>query len=387
MAKKTLAIKKARLCRTSTRWYIDFTRYNAETGRETRHRQDFDLNEISDLQIRELVAHRLIRYLDVFAPPVEDPGHQGPVHTLRDAVAYAVGVKTSGPRKNTHKGYKSIGKKVFAFADAKKLSDMPVGEFGRKHARMFFDELTAGGRLSGTTINNCLIHLRSLWSEMMDREMVQANPWKLIKPVRMGEKTRRVFTPEERRTVAAYIEANDYWMFRALLLQFYLYIRPVEQSRLRFKNFDFARGLVHVEGYQSKTWKPRWVTIPAQILHYFTDGRFDKYPANLYVFGAQVSGKGETTMEPSNIPASENRMYKRHQKILEKLRDRGELGNILGLTWYSWKDTGISQHVHKTSLIGTRDQAGHIEVAQTITYYHSDQVNSEYKDLKHDLYE
>jgi hypothetical protein len=80
-------------------------------------------------------------------------------------------------------------------------------------------------------------------------------------------------------------------------------------------------------------------------------------------------------------------IIERHAKVLEKLRGSGELGNIAGLTWYSWKDTGISLHVHKTSLIGTRDQAGHGEVAQTITYYHSDQVNSEYKTLKHDLYE
>lgn len=228
--------------------------------------------------------------------------------------------------------------------------------------------------------------MRAMWSELLDRELCEVNVWKLIKPVRPGEKLRRPFTAHERRVVATYVEQMDYWLFRGILLQFFLYIRPVEMSRLKFRNFDFARGLVHVEGYQAKTWKARWVTIPAAILPYFIDGRFDQYPANFYVFGLQVTG-GESRMEPSTMPVNENRMYKRHRRVLEDLEATGELDAITGLSWYSWKDTGISLHAKKTSILGTKDQAGHAEVEMTMMYYHTDPVNVEYRALPNDLLE
>lgn len=384
MVKKMFVPKRARVVRSADRWYIDYTTLNAQTGEERRHRRDFHLNEIPDLQVRQEVAERLARYLDVFLPEEKEAPPIGAGLSVMAAVAMAVEIKTAGPRRNTHKGYRSISKKFLEWME--KYPALSLHDFGRRHAREWFDHLQRGGRYSGTTINNCLIHMRAMWSELVDRELCTINVWKLIKPVRTGEKLRRPFTPDERRVVASYIQETDYWLFRGLLLQFFLYIRPVEMARLRFKNFDLSRGLLHVEGYQAKTWKARWVTIPAAIMPFFADGRFDQYPANFFVFGLQKNGN-EARIEPATVAANENRMYKRHRKILEDLQSRGELSTISGLSWYSWKDTGISLHAKKTSLLGTKDQAGHSEVEMTMMYYHTDPVNAEYRALPNDLME
>lgn len=77
---------------------------------------------------------------------------------------------------------------------------------------------------------------------------------------------------------------------------------------------------------------------------------------------------------------------RRHRNILERLRADGRLGNIEGLSWYSWKDTGISAHSRRTSLLATKDQAGHTSTDMTLVYYQSEQVNLEYLGLENDLF-
>lgn len=377
------ALSRAHLV-TGARWYIDYTITDLQTGAETRRRQDFDLNEIENLEIRRAVAERLVKYLSVFIDAARIPQAKQPDRcptqaiTLQDAVHLATQIKTSGPRKNSSKTYRSVSKIFLDWAVKAQHTGTPLPNFTKKHCRAFFDYLQVRRPYRGCTLNNYLTALRILWGEMIEREMCTENPWRSIKPAREQEKQRRPFTPDERRIVAHEIEHTDYWLFRALLLQFFCYVRPVELCRIRFKNFMLEKGLLKVERYQAKTWAERWVTIPASILPYFQDGVFDRQPGNYYVFGLYLV--------PGLHPTNENRMYKRHRKILERLKADGRLANISGLSWYSWKDTGISMHSRKTSLLATKDQAGHTTTEMTLVYYQAEQVNAEYLTLPNDLF-
>ena len=384
MTKKNI-VTRARLVK-GARWYIDYTRFNAATGAETRHRQDFDLNDIEDLQIREEVGQRLARYIEAFAAekkaaPVAKPEEM----TVGQAVAHVAAIKATLPRKNSRKTYAAVVKKLIAWCDRLHYTGVPVSEFGKKHCRAFWDALVGSGRYKGRSLNNYLVCLRTLWNALAERDIVQENPWTRIKPERVGEKVRRPFTDQERRVVAAEIEKTDYWMFRGVLLQFFCYIRPVELLRLRFKSFDLGAGIVTVESSEAKSWKKRQVTIPGSVLHYFRDGVFDRQPANYFLFGRKEIKPGLWSLEPATTQISECRMYKRHRRVLERLKDAGALHDITGLHWYSWKDTGISMHTRKTSPVATKDQAGHADLSITSIYYHADVVNAEYRGLENDL--
>lgn len=386
MAKKNIVLR-ARLVK-GARWYIDFTRYDQESGAETRHRKDFDLNDIEDLRVRQEVGERLARYIETFAPEQKKPAPAGRSEqmTVRQAVEFATGLKMTLPRKNSRKTYAAISKKLLSWCERLHYSGLSVAEFGRRHCRAFWDNLVGSGEYRGRSLNNYLVCLRTLWNELIERDIVQENPWNKIKPERVGEKVRRPFTDDERRMVAAEIEQTDYWMFRGVLLQFFCYVRPVELLRLRFKNFDLGRGVLTVESSEAKSWKKRVVTIPKSILHYFIDGIFDKHPANYFLFGRKQIGVRRWSLEPATIPISEGRLYIRHRRVLQRLRDAGKLGDITGLHWYSWKDTGISMHTRKTSPVATKDQAGHSDLSITSVYYHSDPINAEYRALENDLF-
>lgn len=147
MAKKTFAISRAHLV-TGARWYIDFTAVDLTTGHETRRRQDFDLNDIPDLEVRKAVGERLVKYLSVFldarAPvqPICIAKTENAAPAVRDAVHLVMQLKMSGPRKNTHKTYKSIGGIFLEWLELRHYAGTPLPEFSKRHARAFFDYLT-----------------------------------------------------------------------------------------------------------------------------------------------------------------------------------------------------------------------------------------------------
>lgn len=384
MAKKTF-VQKIHI-NTGQRWYLDFSLFHSDTGQTTRHRKDFDLNQIENETLRMEVAEIICRNLENFielasatvatAVSVQERGPR-----VIDALTDALNIKLSTPRKNTHKGYLSITRAFSDWLTVRHYADIDISDFTKKHAQAYFDFLRAQRKYRGRTLNNYLIHLRALWGEMIAREIVVQNPWSAVKPAREQEKQRRPFNREEKVIVAGYIQRTDYWLFRALLLQYFCFIRPVEIARLKFRAFDYERGVVKVEAYEAKKWKTRWATIPADVLPFFKDGNFDRQPENFYVFGLNERGEVGAGAKPAN----ETRMYKRHRNVLEKLKKSGQLKDITGLTWYSWKDTGISTHAHHTTPLSTRDQAGHTDFDMTLVYYRQEKINDEYRELKNDL--
>ncbi len=381
MAKKIFV--RAKLIK-GKRWYIDFTRYDAATGLETRHRKDFNLNEIDNLESRQVAANCVIQNLEDFAA-FEKPAKQNSGPTLKESIELAVAIKQTLPRKSSRRKYVTVAKPFLSWASRLKYGSLPIAEFSRKYAREYWDHFTTQKQFRGKTLNNYLDALRSLWNVLDDREMVKENPWERIKPAREEEKLRRVFTDQERRVVANAAMETDYWLFRGIILQFYCYIRPVELTRLKFKDFDFSAGTVTVREADAKQYRRVVKTLPRSILQYFIDGRFERYPANFFMFGRVVE-HGVERMEPSNLPVDVMRPYKRHAKLLERLSRAGKMpGGIDGLTWYSWKDTGISLHARKTGPVATKDQAGHRSLAMTSIYYHAQEVNQEYQQLDNDL--
>lgn len=379
MAKKSLSIE-GRVVRAG-RWVIDFTVTDYVAQTTTRHRKDFGLNAVKDLDLRERIAEHICTHLESFVldpPRAAVKRAEGP--TIAEALSEAVEIKKGRTRKDTFKSYRSISRSLTKYLHQAGGDSGQVSKFSSRDAQRYFDWLRAQKTYSTTTVNNHLGILKSLWSEIVARHEGVTNPWTTLKKDRQEPKQRRMFTPEERATVGAYIFQEDYWLFRAVLLQYYCYIRPAEITRLRFKDFDFERGTVLVHEASAKNGKRRHVTLPASIMPYFVDGRFERMPVAFFVFGAKWVPNPEKHL-------TRDMMYRRHKEHLLHLRRVGKLADITGLTWYSWKDTGISTHVHLTPPISTRNQAGHHDLEITMKYYHEPEVNKDYQSLPHNLFD
>ena len=380
MVKKILS--NPRLIR-GKRWKIQFFEYDTETGEEVPRFQEFNLNSISDLIVREEVAKCLLSNLEKFAR-FTDRKRTGP--NVTEAIQHAISIKKKLPRAVSFSTYRTVQNLFFSWLKQTGYGELPIKSFTRKHAAEFWDTVT-DKRLKGRTLNNYLVGISALWTVLIKREVADKNPFELIDHVRNGEKKRRPFTDDERVCVAKWAEEHDYWLFRGILLQYFCYIRPSELNRLKFKHFNFSEGSVTVTEDNAKTYKTRVATIPKSVLKYFVDGRFERYPANFYLFGMPDERGRGGGVQPAPRPAEKMRMYKRHYKLLKRLHEQGLLADIEGLSWYSWKDTGITKRLNNENyLLPTRDQAGHENINTTMIYRHKNRINEAYQNMPNDLF-
>lgn len=394
MAKKMFVRAKTT---TGNRWRIDFT--TNFDGNEVRHRREFNLNEIEDTTVRQHVATAICEFLEGFdflkLLPVA-PDQPEVVATLREKIENIRVSKNGYDRKNTRKTYNSGINSFLKWAEKNGYDLLPYTQFTYVHANEYILSVKNGKHKRSTgpgkpyaprTINNRLTQIRTVFKEMLKREKIE-NPFTEEKKVRVTEKHIRIFEDNERAKAAKWIEENDYWLFRGLLLQYYCYIRPREISALKFRDFDLANGLVKVSMIEGKNWKDRYATIPQSVMHYFRDGIFDRQPGNYFLFGRVGDGSKRTEhkMGPAKVQAREDRPYKKHVAYLRKMKQLGILNDIEGLTWYSWKHTGISRHVPITTPVSTKDQAGHSKFDTTLIYYQVPKINPEYQNLPADLF-
>jgi integrase len=200
--------------------------------------------------------------------------------------------------------------------------------------------------------------MRGMFEELIEREYIETNPFAKIKRTVKNKKIKDMFEPEEMELVADYYKKHRPWMYKALLLQFYCWIRPEELRRLRFSHFDLRRGIIKLPGSVTKNNDDSNITIPKAILKEFVNPEFAAYNYNWYVFGSKL--------KPARSQCGERSMNSLHNTILEKLGIKRP-----GLVWYSWKDTGMTILSEKLQPRDLQKHARHSNLEITENYLHN----------------
>jgi integrase len=176
-----------------------------------------------------------------------------------------------------------------------------------------------------------------------------------------AQKRRRNFSDEERRTVAAWIAENNPGLFLGVLLSYYCFIRPNELRKMQVHCIDVEEKVIRLPGSITKTQKPRTVTVPNAILPAL-EQIVSKYAPDRFVFGPGL--------KVGRSPAKKDAFYHAHKRALEQLYRSGAIKSILGLSFYSWKDSGLTDLSENISLLDLMKQAGHHDPKITMKYIH-----------------
>lgn len=369
-------------------WYIVYYQTNPATGTMERFRETRQINRVKNLRERSKLARHHIKEINNLLPEgwpfIIDQPEEIKIVSLEIAVEKARNAKFNLTEENTHRSYRSICNVFLKYCKKEKLLKLPSTKFSKRMAYSFLDNLLEERKVKGKTYNNYIIHLRSIWYEMINREIIPKstpNPWVGMKQANEEvDKVRRSFSIEERSIIADYIYKNDLYLFWAILLQYYCFLRPVELRRLRFSDFDLEKGTIFISAsVNRKSKRSRTVTIPAFPLEIFRQEAFTKHPTNYLIFG-------EKFRPHRNIPCSPNAMNKKHKRILRKLVKAEKLSDIEGLVFYSWKYTGITDMSKNVSLINLQRQTGHSKPETTLIYYKPDEINHEVKKVDRDIF-
>ncbi len=269
-------------------------------------------------------------------------------------------------RRETYAGYKSNIKMLRLFISTCRPCYY-MYQFDRKFCGEFLDWVFIERNNSPQTRNNYLNFLRVLSGYLVEKGYLQSKPTDSLKPIskRLWTKERTELPTDKIREIGEYCRNHDPHFLLACHLLYYCFIRPVEITRLRIRDFDLHNGVIVIRAENAKNKKTEPVTVPKHVIHYALDLGIFSAPLDDFIFSTKLK-PGPEQIDP--------KIFRDHW---EKLRR--PLGLDRRWKFYSLKDTGISEMCHKKiAPVEVRDQARHSSLQITELYLsHADRVNPE----------
>lgn len=382
MQKKLLpAFIPPRIVKGAGGWFILWYEQNPATGDLERFRKTFSLNRIPNKAQRadraRVILQEISRALAAggYIFTGQEPAGQ-PFTPIGQALDLAISLKMEYERYDTRKTYRSISGIFRQWLEDEKMIDIPIMRFGKREAMAFMDYLQLRRRVGDTTYNNYQTILKVLFNELRARDFIQVNPWEQVPKKRFSKKRRRNFTEQERRTVAAWIAKENPGLFLGVLLSYYCFIRPGEMRKMQIRCIDIEDKVIRMPAAITKTQKDRTVTIPEVILPALAT-IVEKYHPDRYLFG--------TGLSVGRSPANKNTFYNHHRKALQQLFKAGLIKSISGLSFYSWKDSGLTDMSESISVLDLMKQAGHHDPKITLRYIH-ERAAKNIQEIKREIY-
>jgi integrase len=333
----------------SEAWSIAF--YQLQDNKKTRVRLTFDLNRIKDLVHRAQRAKYCLRLLDTWAISEGYPHtatcadavlNDAPVDgwLLGEALGYACDLKRlASDRERSYQTFESY-ERIFveSFLHQMDWLNKKLLDFTRRDAQLFMDWLTERGdgkgkRLSGRTLNNYREGLRSLFYELMRRELIEKNPFAGLLAALEEDPIRRPLTKTERTTIINALYSHNPFLLLGVLFQFYCAVRPNEARFIKVKMLNLNENLLSLPPQNTKMRKRGEITIPQPFADILRGYGIDQLDPEWYLFGHKIEPHPTT-------PIGRNTLSRLHREIIRKLHAQGILLNIEGIQYYSWKDTG-----------------------------------------------
>lgn len=352
--------------------YIEFYAYDPEKGCMRRKR--IKTNRIKGSQKRRQYVRDVIRRLNSQLERGWNPWiakDTSDLYVFEDALsryeAHIEKMLEGGYfRKETYLGYRSQIKILRQYI-GKNNPLYYVYQFDRKFCVAFLDYVFIDRDNGAQTRNNYLNFLRVLSGFLVEKGYLQSKPTDGISPIskRLFQKERTCIPLEVVGRIADHCKARDPHFLLACYLLYYCFIRPVEMTRLRVRDFNLRAGTVTIPSECSKNKKKQTITLPKKVLEYAISLNIFSAPSDDFIFSYNLR-PGREEIDPKH--------FRDHWSNLRK-----PLGLRREWKFYSLKDTGITAMLRaKLPTIEVRDQARHSSLAITEIYTeHSEEVNPE----------
>lgn len=273
-------------------------------------------------------------------------------------------------RKETYDGYKSYIKIMRDYI-AKYRPTYYAYQFDRSFCVDFLDYVFIARNNGAQTRNNYLNFLRVFSGFLVEKGFLNSKPTEGISPIskRLYQKERECIPKEVVGKIAEYCREHEPDFLFACYLLYYCFIRPVEMTRLRVRDFNLKECTLTIPGESSKNKKTQTVTIPKKVLLYGVEIGVFSAPMDHFIFSYRLK-PGKEEINPKH--------FRDHwENVRKALRLKKEW------KFYSLKDTGITEMCdRKMASIAIRDQARHSSLAITDIYTrHNASANREIIEL------
>ncbi|MDE6553181.1 MAG: tyrosine-type recombinase/integrase [Muribaculaceae bacterium] len=263
-------------------------------------------------------------------------------------------------RKQTYDEYKSKIKIIRSYIESQKPKDRIryMFQYTKRWCIDFLDYVYIERNNGAQTFNNYLRFLRTISQWWFERGIIAQKPTDSISPIskRLFAKERTCIPIDTIRKIGEWTRKNDPHFCFACQILYYCFIRPVEMTRLRIRDFNIKEGTVTIHADASKNKRTQTVTIPKKVLMLGIELGIFSAPMGDYVFSTKLR------------PGSEQintKIFRDHwAKVSNALKLKKEW------KFYSLKDTGITEMLRQntTSPVNVKEQARHSSLVITEIY-------------------
>ena len=256
----------------SKSWFVFFYYLNPETGKLKRFRFKAQINRIHNVRDRMKQGKLLVKAVNEllqsgWSPFIlsENVGTQWERTDL--SLQHLLRLKKKTVAKRTFESYNNTIGRFIIWLQEKGLHELPPELIKRNNIVEYLDELSNVHNLSANTRNNHLNYIRSMFSILYSKEVIDRNPATGISklPTIYGERNTPM-SDEETQTVVNYLSKEHPRLMLFVNIIYGCGLRPVEICRLKGSDVDIERGEILIKGTESKAHKRDHVTVPAYLI-------------------------------------------------------------------------------------------------------------------------
>lgn len=299
---------------------------------------------------------------------------------LLEALYFAFEIKSRECREKTVLDYGSYLNRFAKYWVGLGKEHSLLEDFTKQDAITYLDYVFTVKKISAVTRNNHFRKLRAMFYVLVERDLIQKNPFTGVKKLRTEKKKRRTFTPTESSIICNYLKDTDKGLLLAVSLCYYCALRNAELRRLKIEDISLEKGIITLDGARTKNKNLANITIPNHLIGFLKEIRLKKYPAHYFVFGPKL--------QPSEKQAGKNKITSAHKEVINTLTQFGVLTDSEHKTFYSWKDTAARDMIEEgISAPALMKHFRHASLETTQRYLESFGVKNErIKDIKRNLF-
>ena len=281
-------------------------------------------------------------------------------------------------RRSSKRSHNSHTRQFIEFLKAKDWERMSVEEFTREHARAYTMYWVQKGINNNNTFNTKLIFVKGYFNTFIEAEYIDQNPFDRIKRRRKTKAIRQNIELKDMVVLNQLAKDKNIWLWVSIQLAFWGLVRQEELSRLKFKNFDFKNWCIRLSAEDTKNWKDDVITLPFFLREQFKEIDFFQYPANYYLIGKGI--------KPGLERVEERQLHKRFLSILNLATREKLIDNKKGISFSSWRRTGMDYFSHCLPPRLFKDHNRHDSFSTTEHYLPNRKVIDKVSLLENDVF-
>lgn len=363
----------------SKKWFIYYSVLDPRTDKMERFRDHSGLSCLDEKMRREIAAQKITEFTEKlkcgWTPFLDDQKVIYEDHLQYRNIAELYGKqkvanatfrmyasqfieqkKKSGVEPKTIETYVSKARMMADWSEAKR-GQIDITAFDNDMVLSFFSYLIEDKRLADGTIGDYRQIISSIFEYVKGLGKIIENPVYNIPKGMDKDMAPRPVAEFDIEVFRDCISKDDPQLWMAIEFETYCFLRPGKELRLlKIRDIDFARGLINVDRFRSKTNRERHATVPRHFLLKLRNVyKLQDYDKDFFVLGNEYK-PGPTCLGKNNLKNRFNTFRKRlNMPYTYKL--------------YSWKHTGNSLALDSNiSMYALRDQNGHSSVQITEIY-------------------